>query len=236
MAREYLLFIDTETTGLPARWNRPYSDEHAWPCVAQLAWLVYTAEGQLVKTDQDYLQIPEGSMPASAIVIHGLTPAFLRENGQEPAVVLGRLLADLATFRPRVVGHFLQLDFHVLGAAFARAAMPNPLPELPQFCTMRPPWPALLQEGPARYLRLDELHELLFAEPVAGFHDAFGDATATARCFFELQRRRVLTPAMLAEHPRLSEPAGPAGSRRWFGTVLAVGGLLSSFLYWLAHG
>ena len=36
-----------------------------------------------------------------------------------------------------MVGLFLQLDFHVLGAALTRARFANPLPELPQVCTMR---------------------------------------------------------------------------------------------------
>ena len=71
---EYLLFVDTETTGLPARWNRPYAEEWAWPCIAQVTWVVFTAAGELVKTDQDYLQIPAGHMPAAAIAVHGLTP------------------------------------------------------------------------------------------------------------------------------------------------------------------
>ena len=31
----------------------------------------------------------------------------------------------------------MQLDFHVLGAALTRARLANPLPELPQVCTMR---------------------------------------------------------------------------------------------------
>ena len=70
-------------------------------------------------------------MPAAAVAVHGLTPEFLQAHGQEPAAVLRRLLQDLATYRPCVVGHFLPLDFHVLGAAFARAGLANALPSLP---------------------------------------------------------------------------------------------------------
>ena len=33
----YVLFVDTETSGLPADWRRPYAEPGAWPHVAQIA-------------------------------------------------------------------------------------------------------------------------------------------------------------------------------------------------------
>ncbi|GGG49200.1 3'-5' exonuclease [Hymenobacter glacieicola] len=234
---DYLLFLDTETTGLPTRWDRPHTQENAWPSVAQVGWVVYTAQGEFVKADQAYLQIPAGSMPAAAIAIHGLTPEFLQAQGQPPEPVLRRLLQDLTTYQPRVVGHFLQLDFHVLGAAFARVGLPNPLPSLPQFCTMAATWPPL-PGGPARRLRLPELHELLFAEPLLHHHDAYVDAEATARCFFELRRRGLLPEETLTGQQPLTVPEGRAPG--WLGPVgwrwgLLVAGLLL-LVYWLLYG
>lgn len=242
MPSGYLLFLDTETTGLPRRWHRPYAEEWEWPCVAQLGWEVYTVEGQLVKTDHDYLPVPAGRMPAAAVAIHGLTEGFLQAEGQQPAAVLGRLLQDLRTFRPRVVGHFLQLDFHVLGAAFARENLSNPLPELPQFCTMQLPWPPAAGEGPARYLRLHELHERLFGAPLPKLHDALIDAQATARCFFELRRRGIITPEILSGQAALSPPRGPVklwrrGLKRGLLPLAgAAAALLLSLLYYCTHG
>lgn len=51
MAGDYLLFLDTETTGLPTRWDWPCAELQYWPRVAQLAWLVYDGAGKLIKTD-----------------------------------------------------------------------------------------------------------------------------------------------------------------------------------------
>ena len=232
---EYLLFVDTETTGLPARWNRPYAEEREWPCVAQLAWVVHTAAGELVKADQAYLQIPAGRMPAAAIAIHGLTPEFLHAHGQEPVAVLRRLVQDLAAYQPRVVGHFLPLDFHVLGAAFARAGLANPLPALPQFCTMQ-----LTRRLPevAAPLRLHQLHERLFGQSLERLHDAHTDAAATARCFFELQRRGHITDSILAGQARLAPPVARHRLLPWRRVVLlaAAAGLLCSLFYWLTNG
>lgn len=235
MAGDYLLFLDTETTGLPARWDRPYSEPQHWPRVAQLAWLVYDTTGKLIKTDRDYLQISPDTMPASAVAIHGLTPEFLRAKGRPPVVVLRRLLRDLKTYRPRIVGHFLRLDFHVLGAALAQAGLPNPLPALPQFCTMQLRL-ALPGATPHRYLRLPELHAALFGEAPALAHDAYADAAATARCFFELQQRGLLPVEVLNGQ----RPLTPPGALRWqlalWLALPAVALVVVLLLYWFLHG
>ncbi|WP_460574920.1 3'-5' exonuclease [Hymenobacter coalescens] len=229
--------MDTETTGLPARWQRPYAEEWEWPSIAQLAWQVYTFDGQLVTSDAAYLRVPRARMTAASVAVHGLTVEFLDEHGEAPAAVLQRLLADLEAYQPRVIGHFLRLDFHVLGAALHRAALPNPLPVLPQFCTMQVSHDARLHGRP-RQLRLFELHELLFGERLVRLHDAAIDAAATARCFFELRQRGLITDSGLDAQPRLSVPGGPArGRRRGWLWLVAAGGLLLLFLfYWLVNG
>lgn len=44
--KDYLLFIDTEATGLPKKWNLPYNTPGNWPDAVQISWLLYTKEGQ----------------------------------------------------------------------------------------------------------------------------------------------------------------------------------------------
>ncbi|RSK50311.1 3'-5' exonuclease [Hymenobacter rigui] len=234
MPRQYLLFIDTETTGLPARWHRPYAEEWEWPHIAQLAWEIYTPEGELLKAEQAYLPVPAGRMTAQSVAIHGLTPEFLAEQGQEPEAVLRRLLADLAEYTPRVIGHFLQLDFHVAGAALWRAQLPNPLPALPQFCTMQVSR-AVRPEGPGRALRLHELHERLFGEPMPRLHDAVTDVAATARCFFELRRQGIISDAVLNGQAPLLLPGGRTTRRFPWPWLLTLAGFLV-LVYCLAHG
>ncbi|MCA8830972.1 3'-5' exonuclease [Hymenobacter pini] len=234
MTSKYLLFVDTETTGLPARWHRPYSEEWEWPRVVQVAWQVYTEAGELVKAFEAYLPISAAELPAQSVAIHGLTADFLAAHGQEPIQVLNTFLADLRRYQPRVIGHFLRLDFHVLGAALRRAALPNPLPALPQFCTMQLSAAPGLHPG-GRPLRLGELHELLFREPMARLHDARLDAEATARCFFELRRRQLIPDAVLNGQPLLTEPTDTTPRFSLWPWVLGlVGALVLLYLFW--HG
>lgn len=218
---EYLLFVDTETTGLPSHWGVPYASGR-WPHVAQLAWQLYRADGTFVKEENHFLQVPDGTMQASAVGVHGITPAFLAAHGQPPAPALQRLLADLQQYRPRVIGYFLQFDFHVIGAALYQAGLPNPLPELPQFCVMRVS--GRPDDGThRRYHRLAELHELLLQQTMPRLHDAREDAAATARCFFELQRLGRIPPEVLTGQPPIHPPTGP-NPLRW--PWLLGGGLL----------
>ncbi|MGI4886242.1 MAG: 3'-5' exonuclease [Janthinobacterium lividum] len=241
--QDYLLFVDTETTGLPAGWRRPYADDAAWPHLAQLAWVVYTRAGALVKTENHYLRVPAGTMQPTAQAIHGLSAEFLAAEGKALAPVLGALAADLARYRPLVVGHFVQLDFHMLGVGFHRAGLPNPLPGLPTFCTMLPTGPLARALGapPGRaLLRLNELYEHLFHEHLDRHHDAQTDAEATAECFFELWRTGYLTEASLGQQAPLTVPVA-AGPFDWLGpprrraAAAAAGALLLLVLAWLYY-
>lgn len=43
----YLIF-DTETTGLPKKWNAPVTDIDNWPRCVQLAWQVHDKPGNCI--------------------------------------------------------------------------------------------------------------------------------------------------------------------------------------------
>jgi len=232
--QQFLLFVDTETTGLPASWNKPYAVERNWPYIAQLSWVVYTQEGELVKTENHYLRVLPGQMRPTAEAIHGLTPAFLELHGEDRLAVMKRLHNDLHTYRPLVVGHYMRLDFHMIGVEFYRTNLPNLLAELPTLCTMH----TSQQQAQAmkrQFLRLGELYEYLFEEPMARQHDAQLDAQATARCFFELRRRGDLDDVTIARQGQMSVPAAEAGIFRRYRSLwllgLAVAGVLALLLF-----
>jgi DNA polymerase-3 subunit alpha len=52
----YLIF-DTETTGLPKRWDAPITDSDNWPRCIQIAWQLHDDMGKLIE-HQDYLVKP----------------------------------------------------------------------------------------------------------------------------------------------------------------------------------
>ena len=41
------LIFDTETTGLPKKWNSPLTDFDNWPRAVQIAWQIHAEDGKL---------------------------------------------------------------------------------------------------------------------------------------------------------------------------------------------
>ena len=76
----YLIF-DTETTGLPKRWDAPLTDSDNWPRCIQIAWQLHDEMGNLVE-HEDYLVKPEGfNIPYDAEQVHGISTELAQEKG-----------------------------------------------------------------------------------------------------------------------------------------------------------
>lgn len=214
--RDYLLFIDTETSGLPANWHQPYANGEAWPHILQVAWVIHEPNGKPVKSECFYIKPTDYDISPASGEIHGLTLQFLEQQGHGRHAVMQKLLEDLRQYQPLVVGHFMELDFHMLGVTFQRTGLPNALLGLPTFCTMRLTDEFVRPAG-RRFLRLPELYERLLGRPMLREHDALIDAQATAECFFELWRQGDITEEKLASQFPLAPPADLLPKRRrWF--------------------
>lgn len=192
----HLLFIDTETTGLPKNWTSPISEEENWPHAVQVSWIIYDLNNKEVCRQNHYVQIGDIKINPVAMQIHGITPAFLKDNGQEPNDILRLLEADLLKYKPWVIGHFIKLDYFVLGAAYYRLGLPNPLAVLPVFCTMQAT-KNLVHNPWLQSLRLNDLYKALFHQDQPQSHNAMKDAEATAKCFYELLQRGEITEALM---------------------------------------
>ncbi len=187
--RKYLLFIDTEATGLPKNWNAPFSMAGNWPHAVQVSWFVYAPDGQQIKFKNHYIYEADIHITPSAFKIHGITLEFLHQQGESRKKVLALLANDLEQYQPLVVGHFMKFDALVLGADFYRIGWDNPLELLPTFCTMEAST-SYVRNPRVKYLRLGDLYSILFNTTLEQQHNALIDARATADCFFELVKRR----------------------------------------------
>ncbi|MBC7889023.1 MAG: 3'-5' exonuclease [Ferruginibacter sp.] len=182
---EYLLFIDTEASGLPKKWYLPYTAPGNWPYAVQVSWLIYSKSGEKISEQNYYISNNDFEICSTALRIHGLTKDFLKQNGIPRKQLLSILSKDLLEFQPMIVGHFAELDYHIIGADYCREGMDNPMEKLPVFCIMIAS--RHLQQNPqSKFLRLGELYALLFKQPLLNQHNAMIDAAATAACFFEL--------------------------------------------------
>ena len=200
----YLIF-DTETTGLPKRWDAPITDTDNWPRCIQIAWQLHDGLGNCIE-HQDYLVQPDGfNIPYDAEKIHGISTELAQEQGIPLAEVLEKFNEALGktTF---VVGQNVKFDLNIMGAEFVRGDVANPLQELPVLDTCTEHTASLCEIPGGRYGKfklptLTELHEFLFNQPFKEAHNATADVEATTRCFFELIRKGEFTKEQLDVQP-----------------------------------
>lgn len=229
---DYLLFIDTEASGLPKKWDQPYDVPGNWPHAVQVSWLIYNKEGQKIKGQNHYISNNDFDMSPAALTVHGLTKSFLQQNGILRREMLLLLLSDIEQYHPEFIGHFIELDYHLLGAEFYREGIQNPLKKLSTFCIMKAS--QHLQQNPqSKFLRLGNLYELLFKQPLLCQHNAVVDAAATADCYFELVKRKEIK---IARQPPIVFPKNEKLFNRigWIITFLLI--LSSIFLIAFYYG
>ncbi len=188
----YLVF-DTETTGLPLRWNAPIEDVDNWPRVVQLAWQLHAADGRLIES-KDFLVCPDGfNIPFGAQKVHGISTALAQSQGHAMSDVLDAFEQALAQTR-FMIGHNLRFDLQVMGAEFVRLTRNHSKLQVPVLdtCTQATAKVTQIVGGKGsgfKIPKLTELHAFLFSDHFAEAHNASADVEATARCFWELVRR-----------------------------------------------
>ena len=192
----YLIF-DTETTGLPKRWDAPITDTGNWPRCVQIAWQLHDEMGKIIE-HQDYLVQPEGyNIPYDAERIHGISTELAQADGISLAEVLEKFNIALSKSK-FIVGQNLKFDVNIMGCEFHRLGMESPMSSMPVLDTCTEVTASLLQlpggrGGKFKLPTLTELHSYLFNKPFAEAHNATADVEATSRCFFELIRTEVFT-------------------------------------------
>jgi DNA polymerase-3 subunit alpha len=214
----YLIF-DTETTGVPHNKSAPLTDLDNWPRVVQIAWQLHDPNGNLL-SQKSYIVRPEGfDIPYKAEQVHGISTQRALKEGHPLADVLKEFREDLAKTSV-LVGHNIEFDINILGAEFIRQALPpDALLEAKkvdtglvsvEFCQL-PGGPG----GRFKMPRLTELHQKLFGAGFDDAHDASYDVAATARSFFGLIHKKVVSPfdATSPEDIVYEEPNLEAGNQ-----------------------
>jgi len=194
------LIFDTETTGLPKRDNAPISEVDNWPRVVQIAWQLHDEDGDLTEHGNLLIQ-PDGfEIPYSAEKIHGISTEKARTHGLPLVEALEKFNESVAksTF---LVGHNIRFDINALGAEIIRSELTSDFLQKEQVCTMRSSTDHLKlpggRGGKFKPPKLMELYESLFEEQFMEAHNAAADVEATARCFFELLRKKIVPPESL---------------------------------------
>jgi DNA polymerase-3 subunit epsilon len=182
---DYFLVIDTETSGFPKKWDVPYDAKNNWPHVLQIAWLIFDVDGKLIKKENHYLKPAAFKITKASFKVHQLSLNFLKHRGKERSLVFKKLIADLEKYKPLMVAHFVELDYHMIGAEMYRLNLDYPLQNVPLFCTLKASAPYVRNPN-FEYLKLNRFYKTLFNKSPEKLHDALADALLTAEIFFHL--------------------------------------------------
>ena len=195
----YLIF-DTETTGLPKRWDAPLNDLDNWPRCVQVAWQIHDNKSELV-SQKSFLIKPDGfSIPYESEKVHGISTALAEKQGASLENVLDEF-HDAINQVEYIVGHNISFDRNILGAEFLRLGLNDVLVEkkLIDTCTEETAHLCKLKGGRGGKFKLPTLSELyafVFEENFDEAHNAAADVEATSRVFLELLRLNKLHPSV----------------------------------------
>ncbi|MFC2176540.1 DNA polymerase III subunit alpha, partial [Bacteroidota bacterium] len=190
----YLIY-DTETTGLPKDYNAPITDAENWPRLVQLAWQLHAADGSLIESD-NFIVKPNGfDIPYNSEQVHGISTQKALAEGIPLQEALDRFTAILAKTKI-VAGHNIEFDINIMGAEYMRMGDSAPIMHLPAIDTKNESTDFCAipggRGGKFKWPKLTELHIKLFDEAFDEAHNAAADVAATARCFLELIRLKVI--------------------------------------------
>jgi DNA polymerase III subunit epsilon len=187
------LFFDTETTGLPKKYNAPANDFDNWPRLVQIAWILYDKNGKEI-LNKSYIIKPEGFIiPQESSLIHGITNDRAIKEGYDLIDVLSEFqnLVDGADF---LIGHNIDFDEKIMGSELLRIGNMDCFPNKKRLCTMKTStnFCAISSQYGYKWPKLSELHYKLFETNFEEAHNASIDIQITAKCFWEMKKRGLI--------------------------------------------
>ena len=189
----YYLFFDTETTGVPDNWNAPITDFDNWPRIVQIAWLIYDREGNQILKNQFIIKPSGFEIPIEASNVHGITTEYSLEHGTPIEDVLLKFEKHCEKSK-YLIAHNINFDSKVTSSEYLRILSRNPISKLEKMCTMESSTNYCKIPGDYGYKwpKLSELHVKLFGVDFKGAHDALADIEATAKCFWEMRKLKLI--------------------------------------------
>ena len=195
-----ILFFDTETTGLPPKYSNLSADYDSYPYLVQVAWLVQD-EHQYKLFEGNHIIRPVGyTIPSESVAIHKITNECAEKAGVSIKYVIKHLISDIQS-ADLIVGHNLDFDLDMIRANILKlkvdlSKIDKIINEKNKLCTMKATTnfcnlPSAYGDKP-KFPKLEELHKILFNEEMLNAHDAWVDVAFTAKCYYELIKRKCI--------------------------------------------
>jgi DNA polymerase III epsilon subunit-like protein len=193
--------FDTETTGLPVGRAKPTPlNVDNWNNCRMLSMAIveFTEDHKILATTHAIVK-PDG-FEVDATHIHGITEEMANESGI-PFENIYKMITDMITTSPKMVGHNIQFDINVLHAEAIRRGMDRSvLDTIEPICTLK-----MVKQLFLKPMKLTILYKSLFGEDFDGAHNALNDTIAAGlvynkmlgdpRIYNDLKTKRVIIKA-----------------------------------------
>ena len=189
-----ILFIDTETTGLPLRNNltRELSDPKDFQKYDN-ARLIEVAYKISSPSDRSFLLtsstlVKNETLNIENTSIHGISTEIALEQGRNISELLDEILDDLNTYDvQKIVAHNIEFDLNIILAECYRYNKQELIQKLfninAKYCTMKE---AQKLFNFKKFPKLSELYEYLFQKTFKNQHTALSDCSACIECYNEM--------------------------------------------------
>ena len=187
-----LLFIDTETSGLPVTkgYNHYYDpkelDKYQNSRIVQISWVVTDLKGGII-SQHDYIIKPKNFIiPDDSIKIHRISNEKANSEGVDIIFVLkNKLYPELKTCN-KIIGHNISFDNNIIKSELYRNNLDyiaNEYDTKSLGCTM------IMGKFFLKHYKnpkLTELFKLLFNKDIEGAHNSLVDTVAAMKCYFKI--------------------------------------------------
>jgi DNA polymerase-3 subunit epsilon len=191
-----IIIFDTETNGMIKDYALPCEVVDNYPRLSQLSYHIYDESFKLVKAVNEFVQ-PEGwDFPDDQFFRDHADINKNKELGKPVKDLLQAYINDRLACH-HVVAHNMGFDSKIIRAEMIRNGFDKIEFTAKKICTMQRSTNYCKIPKPSgkgvKWPKLEELHRHLFGVDFEGAHDSNDDVAATAKCFFELLKRGVIT-------------------------------------------
>lgn len=188
-----ILFIDTETSGLPNFNERARHESQ--PHIVQLATMLTRDDGEVVESHNVIIKPDGWTIPKEVSDVHGITDEIAQIGISER--LAATLLFDMVKKANTLVAHNIQFDKFIARIALRRFDLFTDAEDawwkaIPTFCTMREMTDICCLPSPKgrgfKFPKLTEAYEFAFKKQLNGAHSALADLTACKELYFWIKK------------------------------------------------
>lgn len=189
-----LLFIDTETTGLPISWNAPITDTYNWPRIIEFGWELCWENGETIRKACN-LVLPDGWVVPDKEWWHehGFDHGMNMLVGERMPQLLDDFILA-AQEADMLVAHNMSYDLPIIKCEMYRYKKKLGK-TLQKFCTkLESEYICKLPGAYGKYKwpSLDEAYKFFYGTSFTGAHAAGNDVEACKKVYLAIQEHNEL--------------------------------------------